>query len=365
MKIALVINNYMIGGGLINLYRLVKALPNIEFALFAKEGKGKFLFRDIKNIKLFNNYNYKNILNFKPDIVHFNDLKSLINFLFYDGVYKKNTVPLLFTAHGLHIHKYEFSKKLLDKFKFYMRFLIEKFAYSKVSKVIAVSKEDQNWLITNYKLKNVVYIPNGIDCKEVFLANKTKLDEKYINKLKNKFIFFTIARLHFQKGYDILVKAIHIANKKLPSNIVFVFLGGGPDKEKILKMIKKYELDNRIVLINERVSNSFLWNLGHVFILPSRWEGLPTVVLEAGCYKKLVIASSTYGIRELIQHNKNGLLFPVEDENALAETILKAYKDFNKLSKLGNNLHKLVISEYTIEKMAKKYENLYMQLVKN
>lgn len=368
MRVALVIDKYMIGGGLINLYRLVKELPNIEFGFFAKDGEGKLLFKDVKNIKLFNNYGYNNILNFEPDVIHFNHLKPLVKFLLYDEIYKKNKATLLFTAHGLHIHKYEFSKRKLDKLKFYVRFIIEKIVYSKIYTVVAVSKDDQNWLVLNYKLKNVVYIPNGIDCRTFFINKKEEFSElgknlNNINLLKDKFIFFTIARFDFQKGYDTLVKAIHIVNKKLPSDVIFVFLGDGPEKGKILRMIKKYSLDNRIILINEEINNDFLWNSGHIFVLPSRWEGLPTVILEAGCYRKLVIASSTYGNRELIHHNKTGILFSVEDFNSLARMLLKAYKDYSRLSKLGNFLHNHVKLEYTIERMVKEYEHLYMQSV--
>ena len=361
MKVALVIDKYMIGGGLINLYRLVKGLPDIEFGLFAKDGKGKKIFEDIRNVRLFNNNSYNDILNFKPDIIHFNHLKPLVNFLVNDRIYRKSITSLLFTAHGLHIHKYEFSKKKLDKLKFYLRFIIEKHTYNKVSKVIAVSKEDKNWLISNYKLKNVTYIPNGIDC-ESFSRNYIA-DSDIINLLKDKFIFFTIARFDFQKGYDTLVKAIRIIDKKLPPDVIFVFLGDGPEKGRILGMIKSYNLNNRITVLNEKIDNNFLWKLGKVFVLPSRWEGLPTVILEAGCSRKLVIASSTYGNTELIHHDKTGLLFPVEDFNSLADMILKAYKNYDKFMKFGNYLHKLVKSEYTIKRMVKEYESIYMQFV--
>jgi len=130
---------------------------------------------------------------------------------FFKNPFAKYNIPIIFTAHGLHIHKYEFSKSLKKRLKYFLRFNLEKNVLKKIDRVIAVSKEDTIFLQEKYKLKNVTYLTNGIDFSEINIANKSKVElREDINLCLDHFLFVTVARFDFQKGYDVLIRAIYL-----------------------------------------------------------------------------------------------------------------------------------------------------------
>jgi glycosyltransferase involved in cell wall biosynthesis len=359
MKIALVIDSFSVGGGIINLSRLAKGMPDVEFGIFARKGKHVQLFKELENVTVFDKgYTPNYIASFKPDLVHINHLKPLLGWF---GRTSPQPIPVIFTAHGLHVHKYEFQNGILSKMKLVLRKNLEKFLFKKCSNIVAVSKADKKYLENHYGLTNVVYLPNGIDPE--IISGSTKRESNFVNFSKNSFVFLTIARFDFQKGYDILIEAISLVNNSLPENVCFVLVGGGPLIDEIKSRVKQRGLERRVIFMGEKVNNHHLWTSAHAFILPSRWEGLPTVILEAGLYKKPVIASATYGNTELIEHGKTGLLFPNEDVAGLEKRILEAINNYKPFLKMGENLYHLVTQDYNIEKMISRYRQLYESCV--
>ncbi len=354
MRIALVIDNFNLGGGIIFLYRLVKELPEINFGVFGKKGKYTKIFKELKNVKIVDSgFSPNYIADFSPDVVHINHLKPLISW--FSSLHRQKT-PVIFTAHGLHVHKYEFKKGTSTKIKYFLRQNLEKILFHRVDKVVAVSKADKEYLERYYRLSNVVYLPNGIDPKSLL---KNRKEKKKLQFVDNFFIFLTIARFDFQKGYDVLIEAISLVNHHLPKDVRFILVGGGPLFIKMKNIVKRKGLEGRIIFAGEIVNSHSLWANAHVFVLPSRWEGLPTVILEAGIYKKPVIASATYGNTELVNHGKTGLLFPNENAYALGNLILEATRNYNQLIKMGENLHKEVMKNYHIKNCVSRYKRLY------
>ncbi|MGB9755997.1 MAG: glycosyltransferase family 4 protein, partial [Desulfurella sp.] len=247
MKIALVTDEFKVGGGLEHIYQVAKAMENIEFFIFAKGGETKGKFKDFKNVSLISSgYHPDLVLQYKPDIIHIHHLKPLFSFykLHHTSFYE---IPIIFTAHGMHIHKYEFFKEqLFSKIKYHLRFNLEKYLFSKVSKVISVSKEDRDFIVENYRIdsRKIEYITNGVDFSTIdsTVSSKKELRKK-LNLPEGKYIFLTIAGFDFQKGYDILLQSI----KTLQANydckdMLFVFVGDG----KTLNESKKFAIENNL-----------------------------------------------------------------------------------------------------------------------
>jgi len=100
-----------------------------------------------------------------------------------------------------------------------------------------------------------------------------------------------------------------------------------------------------------------------VVCLPSYREGLPKVLLEAGLLGKAIVTCDTPGCREIIQHERNGLLVPPRDSAALAETILRYLGDSELRMRLGENVRGSVLAEYTDDFVLPRTMAIYRSLL--
>ncbi len=135
------------------------------------------------------------------------------------------------------------------------------------------------------------------------------MDSTAIAKLKAEFglgeqhfVAVNIARIHRQKGQDILIDAIVKlkSQNKLPANLKLLLVGGceDVDAEAMLTLLKqdiaRAGIGDQVILTGFRSDYRNFLHLSDVFVLPSRWEGLPLVVLEAFAAKIPVIMTD-YG----------------------------------------------------------------------
>ncbi len=209
-----------------------------------------------------------------------------------------------------------------------------------------------------YNINNVTHIYNGIYIKNFYTeANKKNSIFKIIN----------IARITYnKKGQDILIKALKICKDK---NINFKcdFVGGvySYDKESytyLKTLVKDLNLEKEINFLGTQDDIPKLLSQSDLFVLPSRYEGLGLVVLEAIASKVPVIASNIDGPAELIKHEENGLLFESGNYQDLADKILYLYDNKEKMECLTQRAYQLV-KEFDISFMYKKYFELYESLI--
>lgn len=343
MKVALVTDKFITGGGLEHIYQICKGMPDIEFGVFANGGSDYEKFNKLKNVKLFFSYRKKEIKKFSPDIVHIHHLKPLMK------LYNINFAKKIFTVHGIHLHKYEFMKGVKPKILKFLRMNLEKYLYSKMDEIITVSDDDKEYLERFYGIKSTV-IYNGIDIQPILEIKETKeeLREKY-NFPKDKILCITIARFDFSKDYYNLVKLIYCLNKK-NTNFYFIFVGDGKNKIKIEQIVKQLKINN-ILFLGKRKDIYYLLKASDVFILPSKWEGLPISAIEAlACGNKLLL-SNTYGNKTLKRlFNKSAFLY---ENNNCIDFSLKLINLINE-SYVVNDLSKV-----TKDFMLSKLKDLY------
>lgn len=147
------------------------------------------------------------------------------------------------------------------------------------------------------------------------------LDEKEL--LNNPYIC-SVGRLdEGQKDFNILINAY--ANLKVENKISekLVLVGDGPDKEKLENLVKKLNLENDIIFLGKK-SNPYIWmKNSKVFILSSKYEGLPTVLIEALILDVPSISSNCLtGPVEILENGKYGELFNIGNVKELEEKIL-------------------------------------------
>ena len=132
-------------------------------------------------------------------------------------------------------------------------------------------------------------------------------------------------RLHRQKGFDLLLRAVARLGD---ADLAVVILGEGPERGSLEALARELGLGARLAMPGF-VENPWAWiGRASVFVLPSRWEGFGSVLVEAmACGTPVVAADCDYGPREILHDGKNGLLVRRDDAMSLAQAIQRILAD--------------------------------------
>nr|WP_281069975.1 glycosyltransferase family 4 protein [Pelomicrobium methylotrophicum] len=144
-----------------------------------------------------------------------------------------------------------------------------------------------------------------------------------------------VGRLDQEKGFDLLLRAF-AASEFARAGARLVILGEGPERRALETLAQELSIAERILLPGV-VRDPETWMARcTAFVLPSRYEGFPNVLLEAmamGC--PVIAADCDSGPREIIKHGENGLLVPPEDVDALAQALDRLWRDAALRARLG------------------------------
>lgn len=241
---------------------------------------------------------------------------------------------------------------------------LERLAAKFCDRIICVSQQEKEMALTikiapSDKFK---VIPNSIDFKKLQLSKKINLKERYPKIINYRdIIITTVGRLSYQKAPEIFVKAASIVAQQC-NHVKFLYIGTGELKEFVEKLALKLGLEKRIIFTGYRNDVFDLLKSSHIFVLTSRYEGLPYSILEAMALKLPVVATKVIGSSELVIHGKTGILVPPENEHALANAILFLINDSKNRKKLGMAGYNHLIQNYSLEFMIRETENLYQEL---
>jgi glycosyltransferase involved in cell wall biosynthesis len=167
--------------------------------------------------------------------------------------------------------------------------------------------------------------------KQVIVQNNP-IDIDYIDDMlkdsvspfaNDRIIAIASGRLSFQKGFDILIKAISEIIKKYPNFILYILGGDDGEGERLKQLINDLQLEKQVAFLGF-VENPYpYYRFCDLFILSSRWEGFPNVIIE-NYYLNTPIATTSCVpiIRKLIANGKNGFLSEIDNHLALAEAII-------------------------------------------
>ena len=209
---------------------------------------------------------------------------------------------------------------------------LKKFLYKKIyglaDKIIVNSLYFKKELYQKFNLKSIC-IYNPLDKKEIIKNSKNKIKKNFFKKKSINII--SVARFSDQKDHDCLIKSINIL--KNDYYLKLILLGSGPLKKKIIEQIENLKLSEIIKVIDFKKNPYPLISKSDLFILSSKYEGSPNVLLEAIALKKFVISSDCpTGPREILDNGKGGELFKVGDYLMLSKKIKLFIKNKKKLN---------------------------------
>ena len=182
---------------------------------------------------------------------------------------------------------------------------------------------------TNLIAKNkITVIHNGISIPEDIIAY-----HEVMQKTK-PFRLLTLGRLENQKNQSFLINVAQVLKQR---GLAFELLIGGEGRLKanLEKEIREHDLSDIVKLKGFIEKPLDFIKQGHVFVLPSLWEGFGYVLAEAALCKKPIVAFNLSSNPELVLDNKTGFLVPENDIHAFADKIIELYKDAPIRMKMG------------------------------
>ena len=194
--------------------------------------------------------------------------------------------------------------------------------------------------------------------------NKVEILKKSSKNFKNSFYkkkdlkIINIGRLTDQKDQITILKAIN--NLKNIIKVKLIIIGRGNEKNNLQNYIKKNNLKDKIQIKDPNKNVFSYLKSADLFVLSSKYEGLPNVLLEALTLKKFIISTNCpTGPKEILLNGKGGLLFNVGNYNQLSEKILFYIKNKKKCEiKLKKSIKELRRFDYNLNL------NQYLNLIK-
>lgn len=168
-------------------------------------------------------------------------------------------------------------------------------------------------------LDNIRFSPDVRYIKNWYSPN---IFESERRKDRHSLKFMLAGMLQKRKGFDLFIEAIRLIRDKIPKSTVFHIYGNGSERETLSQLIQVYGLDDLVQLKGFANNLEGLYKDYDVFILSSRLEGLPLVMLNALASGLPVVAfDCPTGPGSIIKSGQNGTLVPNGDVNALSEAI--------------------------------------------
>ena len=209
---------------------------------------------------------------------------------------------------------------------------------------------------------NSICIYNPLNLIEIKNLSKKKV--KQIYSKNSQFKIMNIGRFTDQKDQITLIRAINEIKNKI--NFELIIMGKGKNKKILENLIKDFKLSKKVKLLNFKKNPYPFLKQSNLFILSSKYEGLPNVLLESLALKKFIISSKCpTGPSEILDNGKGGLLFKCGKYKELAKQIL--YFSNNQKtcnSKLKYALKRMSRFDYKINLL--KYEKLinsYLEII--
>ena len=194
--------------------------------------------------------------------------------------------------------------------------------YPRARTVICVSQGVQRDLQRKLSLppEKLMVIYNPVITEMLDSLSKQAVCHPWLS-CRTKPVLVAAGRLTYAKGFDVLIDAMEIVCGS--SNARLIILGAGPDEANLKQQIVEKNLSDHISMPGFIANPYPFFRLASIFVLSSRWEGLPTVLIEAAaCGTNIVSTDCPSGPREILDSETSQELVPVGDHQALANQIL-------------------------------------------
>jgi glycosyltransferase involved in cell wall biosynthesis len=246
--------------------------------------------------------------------------------------------PIIAINHGSNINKF-----LKADYVFNVNSFIN-------SELIRIGKNPN----TCFVVPNMLRIPDNLNVEE--------------SRFRQPLRIGSLGRLSGEKLYHVVIRALKILQE---SGIkVDFYLGGSGDQENRLRNLAKEQgVESQVKFLGWVGDKESFFDKIDIFILPSKFETFGIVLLEAMLYKTPIIASDSWGPKDIIENEIDGLLFSREDESKMPQLIANVVKKLNNdpsfANKIAQNAYKKLHKKYSMKVVSLQINKLVENIIKN
>lgn len=213
----------------------------------------------------------------------------------------------------------------------------------------------------------------GISPKKMTVVHRGRRGENYevasLSKSdfgipENQLVLINVARQEYQKGQDVLFDAIAILPKDVRNKIHLLVVGReGKATPSLQKQVQEKGISSCISFLGHRTDIPALLKMSDIFVFPSRFEGLPGVLIEAEASGLPIICTHLSMMLEVVQVNENALTFEIDNPVQLAEAIEKLVTQADLRSQFAKKSKEVFKENFQIESVHQKMYDLYQKLI--
>jgi glycosyltransferase involved in cell wall biosynthesis len=209
--------------------------------------------------------------------------------------------------------------------------------------------------------ERLVVIPNAVDPTPFDRAEPA--NRASLGLPEDAFLALFVGRLDPQKGLPHLITAAEVVVRARPGWHL-ALAGDGPDRDRLVAQAASAPgLAGHFHWLGRRDDVPSLLKAADLLVLPSLWEGMPNVVLEAMAARRAVVATAVEGTDELVVPGETGWLIPPADPGALASALIEAAYSPDRTQRFGEAGRSRVEVEFALERMVAAYDRLWARIL--
>jgi glycosyltransferase involved in cell wall biosynthesis len=239
--------------------------------------------------------------------------------------------------------------------------LLDKLTLHYFDHVVAVSEPlRQEILSAGIAPERCSLIENGLTLEVSRDPEQRALLREELGLGANQWMLLSIGRMDRWKAYEVLLEAFAALEPALAAKLVLV--GDGELRQALQEQVVRLGLAARVIMTGYRKDIGRLLGAADLFVISSRKEGLPMILLEAMAAGLPIISTAVGAIPTVIRHGEEGLLVPAEDPERLAQAMVQCLQSPERCRALGQAAHGAYCQRFSRAAMGERYLTLYQSL---
>lgn len=230
---------------------------------------------------------------------------------------------------------------------------VSQLVYRSAKRVICVSEKVRDQVLEGASAPvNTTVIYNGVDAR-VFAPARDDVAPAAV---------LAVGNLIPTKGHEVLLRAFATIEQQLPECSCEI-IGEGPELSRLRRLAADLNIGAKVHFLGRRTRSQVADAMRRctLFVLPSRYEGLGCVYLEAMSTEKSAIACRGQGIEEVIQHRSNGWLIAADNLQELTDALVALLKDPELRRRIGDAARQTILQGFTLAHQAEQLARLYQE----
>lgn len=260
-------------------------------------------------------------------------------------------IPFVVTVHGLDA----FSTNQVHGYAGDWCKRVSRLVYRSAKRVVCVSEKVRQQVLEGAAAPvNTTVIYNGVDPEAFSPATEDAVPG----------MILSVGNLIPTKGHELLLRAFAAVHRQFPDTSCKI-VGDGPELSRLRSLAAELKIDEKVSFLGRQSRSQIAHAMRQctLFALPSRYEALGCVYLEAMSAERPVIACREQGVEEIIQHRGNGWLVAPDNLQELTEALLVLLKDAELRRRLGDDARQTILQGFTFTHQAERLAGLYQECV--